>query len=232
MVRFSFSIPALVAVLVLSGCAARNAPESPPAEVVVSATKAAAPPEALPAPGFAQLAAGRYYRGARQAPVTLVEFADYECPFCGQDEAVIERLMNEYGGKLKLVYRDYPVGHPHSMLLAEAARCAGEQDGFWKMHDYEFRNMNQLDTEHLGKYGTQLGLDGPAIEECINSRRYESAIAADAVLAESSGARGTPTFYVNGRMLDGMQTYDQLKAAIDQALATAPPPPSASSRRQ
>src|SRR3989442_14093734 len=109
MVLFFFWISALAAVLVLSGCAARNAPQSAPAEVAVSAPEAPPPSAPLPAAGFAQLAAGRYYRGPRQAPVTLVEFADYECPFCGQDQEVIERLMNEYGAKLKLVYRDYPV---------------------------------------------------------------------------------------------------------------------------
>jgi protein-disulfide isomerase len=200
-------------VLTAAGCASRDN------TAATSFTPPPPPPAALSADQMVMLGAGKYYSGDGSAPVTMIEFADYECPFCAQDAPIVDQLLEQYKGRLKVVFRDFPVGHPHSLVLAEAARCAGEQDAFWKMHDYLFRNIEKLDTTNMGKYASLLGMDGPALESCINSRRYENLIGADAALAQQSGARGTPTFFINGKMLDGLQTYNDLAQAVDNALA-------------
>jgi protein-disulfide isomerase len=166
----------------------------------------------------AELGSGKYVRGEANAPVTLVEFADYQCPHCASQQPIVERLLKEYQGRLKLVFRDRTIGHVDSMPLAEATRCAGEQDGYWRMHDYLFRNQGNLDNTHIGKYAAQLGLDREALEGCIKSGRYRNAISSDDALADRSGVRGTPTYFVNVKMLEGTQSYADLAKAVDDAL--------------
>ncbi len=207
------------------GCAgiSSNPPASqtPPAAAVTPKA-----PVVLAQAQFHQLAVSRYAIGSSDAPVTIVEFADYECPYCAMDQPVLAKVMSDYPGRVRLVFRDYPIGHPHSILYAQAARCAAEQGGFWKMHDYILNHPDQLDPDKLATYASNLGLDGEALQSCIASGRYRKSIAADAALAERAGATGTPVFFVNGRMLDGMQGYADLKGAIDQALAASEKPPS------
>ncbi len=200
--------PTIAALCVLAavGCA-RTAPAPKQPEIV-------APPSLI-----AELSAGKYARGDASAPVTIVEFADYQCPYCAEEEPILHRLMKDYQSRVRIVFHDYPIGHyPHSVELAEAARCAGEQAGFWAMHDFLFKRAGNVDISHLAQYGADLGLDGQALDACVKSGRYQKLVDADAAAARMAGARGTPAFFVNGHRLDGWQTYNQLAGAVDAAL--------------
>jgi protein-disulfide isomerase len=178
------------------------------------------PPRISAIPAKTLAANARYVRGNPDAPVTIVEFADYECPYCADNQPALRDVLAKYNGTVRLIYRDYPT-HSGSLPFAEAARCAGEQDAFWKMNTYIFDHQSTLDPNHIGDYAAALGLDSAAITSCVASRHYEAAINSDGDLAVKAGADGTPTFFVNGRLLDGMQSYDQLVAAIDSALASS-----------
>jgi len=190
----------------VAGCAVTAPAPPPPSEQ----------PAAPQSPGI-ELPVGQYTRGDAAAPVTIIEFADYECPFCAQEEPILERLLRDYGSRVRLAYHDYPV-HPNATKLAEAARCAGEQGGFWAMHDFLFKHAATLDVGMLGQYGSALGLDGEALDACVSSGRYREAIEEDAALAKAAGVSGTPTFFVNGKRYDGGQTYNDLVKAVDAAL--------------
>ena len=203
------AIPIVALWLSVAGCAPT---------ATAPATAAAPAPVATPAPLSPELSSGKYVRGDASAPVTIVEFADYECPYCAQEEPVLNRLMHDYASRVKLVFHDYPVGHPHSIELAEAASCAGEQGGFWAMHDFMFKRPESVDVGMLSQYGSSLGLDGEALDACVKSGRYRKSVEADAAAAVKAGARGTPTFFVDGRRLDGWQSYNQLSEAVDEAL--------------
>lgn len=167
----------------------------------------------------AELSSGKYVRGAATAPVTIVEFADYQCSHCAEQEPVVQRLMRDYDARVRFVFHDYPLGHPNSFDLAQVARCAGEQGGFWAMHDFLFKHFDTVDTARFGEYASALGLDGEGLTACVKSGRYGKSIEADAALAQKAGVLGTPTFFVNGRRLVGTQTYAELAAAVDEALA-------------
>jgi len=199
------------AALILSACATA----SPTSAVLLPS-----PPRLSAIPASTLAAHARYVRGNPEAPVTIVEFADYECPYCADNQPALRDVLANYDGKVRLIYRDYPT-HSGSMPFAEAARCAGEQDAFWKMNTYIFDHQSTLNPNHIGDYAAALGLDSAAIISCVASRHYEAAINADGDLAVKAGADGTPTFFVNGRLLDGMQTYDQLVGAVDSALASS-----------
>ena len=167
----------------------------------------------------AELSSGKHVRGAAAAPVTIVAFADYQCSHCAEQEPILSRLLRDYDARVRLVFHDY-LGHPYSLELAQAARCAGEQGGFWAMHDFLFKHFDTVDTARLGEYASALGLDGEGLNACVKSGRYRKSIEADAALAQKAGVLGTPTFFVNGRQLVGTQTYAQLAAAVDEALAS------------
>ncbi len=206
----------------LVGCAPTASPSASPA-VSSPAVETRGAVEQAPVAGGGtanvEARSGPNTRGDPGAPVTIVEFADYQCPYCAQEEPTLERLLRHYQPRVRLVFRDYPI-HEHSVELAEAARCAGEQGGFWAMHDFLFKHVETVSVGYLSIYATALGLDGPALAACVGSGRYQKAIAADRAAAEKAGAQGTPTFIVNGKRLDGMQTYDQLAEATNNALAT------------
>jgi protein-disulfide isomerase len=195
----------------LAGC---NAVSQPAAAPDLTKPRMSAIPASTLADG------AHYVRGDPNAPVTIVEFADYECPYCADNQPALRDLLARYDGQLRLIYRDYET-HSGSLPFAEAARCAGEQDAFWKMNEYIFDHQPALDPNRIGDYAAVLGLDSAAITSCVASRRYEAAINSDGDLAAKAGAEGTPTFFVNGRLLDGAQSYDQLSAAVASALASA-----------
>lgn len=211
-VIFALAIVLGFACCVIAGCGSSRE-SAPPAEVV-------APP---PPSTDTALSTGKYVRGSASAAVTIVEFADYQCPYCAVEEPILERLLSEYGSRLRLIYHDYPI-HPHSEVFAQAARCAGEQDGFWKMHDLMFRRTDHLDVNQIAQYASTVGLDGDAVEACVKSGRYKQSVDADLLMGKVEGVRGTPSFFVNGKLLEGGQSYDDLKNAINAAMP--PPAPS------
>lgn len=158
--------------------------------------------------------------GTSGAVITLVEFSDYECPFCKEAEDSIKTLMSEYKGKILLVYRDFPLEniHPHAFLAAEAADCAGEQNTYWKMHDLLFADQTKLGIDDLRKHAGDLGMNMDQFNNCLDSNKYSEEIRHDMKDGISYQVSATPTFFINGhRVLGG--SLEQLKSTIDALLS-------------
>ncbi len=154
--------------------------------------------------------------GPVSAAVTIVEYADFECPACRESVAVLKQLTNLYPGQVRLVHRDLPLpAHPGAQPAAEAAHCAYEQGEFWAYHDALFSHAPPVD--HL-KLAKDLQLDTKAFHSCLSSGRPQAAVSKDIQEARRLGISGTPTFFVNGRYLSGFQTLEALRAAVDREL--------------
>ena len=159
--------------------------------------------------------------GPEDAPITIVEFSDYQCPFCRRwHEQVYQPLLNAYPGKIKLVYRQLPLTsiHPDAFPAAEAAMCAGDQNAYWQFHDKLFGN-DSLGNDAYVQYAQELGLDLNAFEACIADHKYQEAVQSDLDFAVGLGVRSTPTFFINGLAIVGAQPLDVFKQVIDKELA-------------
>lgn len=159
-------------------------------------------------------------RGPEDAPVTIVEFTDYECPFCRRyHRRTYGRLLDAYEGEIRYVVRNFPLSsiHPHARKAAEAAACAHNQGQFWKYHDHLFENADALEEADLERYARDLGLSGPAFDRCLESGAESETVAADVAAGKRLGIRGTPTFFVNGEILVGAQRLPAFRAAVDRA---------------
>ncbi len=166
--------------------------------------------------------------GSNSALITIVEFSDFECPFCGRAETAIAMLRSRYGDDLRVVWKNNPLPfHSHAQLAAEAALAAGAQGRFWPMHDLLFTNRMSLTRPDLERYAVQLGLDLPRFNHDLDFHTFAPQIAMDQALAASLGARGTPAFFINGTLLSGAQPVEAFTAIIDpmlvRARAIAPP---------
>ncbi|NBC46081.1 DsbA family protein [Corallococcus exiguus] len=161
-------------------------------------------------------------KGSVNALVTIVEFSDYECPFCSRAHNTVEQLLKDYGNKLRVVMRQNPLSfHPHAKPAALAALAAGEQGKYWDMHNLLFANNKKLDGESLEGYAKQIGLDVAKWKVDMADERLGATIDKDQALAQQMGASGTPAFFINGRFLSGAQPIDNFKALIDEELAKA-----------
>ena len=159
-------------------------------------------------------------KGSKNSPVTLIEYSDYECPYCARAEATIKDVLDEYGSKIYFVYKDFPLPfHNNAQKAAEASRCALEQNKYWEYHDALFKNQQSLDTNSLKTYAKSLGLDETKFSECLDSNKYTEKVKQDIEEGQSKGVTGTPTFFVNGKMLVGAQPFDAFKEIIDKELA-------------
>ncbi len=161
-------------------------------------------------------------RGPVDAPVTLVEYGDFECPYCGQAEPIVRALLADYGD-VRYVWRHLPLTdvHPHAMLAAEAAQAAAEQGAFWEMHDKLFQNQNALRVEDLVRYADELGLDTQVFAKALQERTFTERVTADIESADLSSVGGTPTFFINGRRHYGAYDIGALKSAVKAARAQA-----------
>ncbi len=164
-----------------------------------------------------------HVRGRADAPVTLVEYANFECPFCGRAEPTIRELMAENAGDLRYVFRHLPLAdvHPHAQMAAEATEAAGAQGRFWEMHDTLFSHQGDLTPRDLRTYAEQLGLDVPRFVDDLRRRRYAPRVNADIAGADASGVSGTPSFFINGRRHHGVYDVATLTAAVHSARALA-----------
>ncbi len=159
--------------------------------------------------------------GPKDAPITIVEFSDYQCPFCRRwHEQVYEPLFNAYPGKIRLVYRHFPLTsiHPDAFPAAEAAMCAGEQNAYWQFHEKLF-SSSALGSDIYTQYAEELGLDMERFTSCITEGRFREAVQADLDFAMNLGVRSTPTFFINGLAIVGAQPLDIFKQVIDKELA-------------
>lgn len=161
--------------------------------------------------------------GKSDAPVTIIEFSDFQCPFCGRFYSqTLLQLRKEYvdTGKVKVIYRDFPLSfHPEAQKAAEAAECADEQGKFWKMHDKIFENQETMGLASYKKWATEFGLDSAKFNQCLDSGKYVSEVQKDFSDGQSAGVSGTPTFFINGQEVVGAQPFSVFKQVIDAELA-------------
>ena len=161
--------------------------------------------------------------GDEDADVTIIEFSDYQCPFCEKFYSqTLPLLKKDYidTGKVKLVYRDYPLPfHPFAEKAAEAANCAGEQGKYFAMHDKIFDNQASLSVDNLKLWAQQIGLDANKFNSCLDSGKMAAEVAKDLADANAAGASGTPTFFINGKRLVGAQPFAAFKTVIDEELS-------------
>jgi protein-disulfide isomerase len=143
--------------------------------------------------------------GPDDAPVTLVEYGDYECPYCGMAHPIVKAAQRTLGRQLRFVFRNFPLGqiHPHARLAAQAAEAAAEQERFWEMHDMIFEHQDALAAEDLVGYAKSLGLDALQVARDLEAGTYEKRVSDDFRSGVRSGVNGTPTFFVNGDRYDG-----------------------------
>jgi protein-disulfide isomerase len=158
-------------------------------------------------------------KGPANAPVELIEFADFQCPFCLAASPTVKRVLDTYGDRIHFVYRNFPLqNHPDARPAAEAAQCAHEQGQFWPYHDRLFAQPGKLSDADLKKTAADLGLDAPRFDACVDGHKYKPVVDADAQAGAEAGVSGTPAFFINGRLLSGAQPYDAFKRVIDEEL--------------
>ena len=166
--------------------------------------------------------AGNPWTGGKHAPVTIVEFSDFQCPFCRAAEPTIKQMREKYGDRVKLVYMDFPLGmHPHALDAAIAGRCAGEQNKFWQFHDAMFADQKKLDPAALKQTAGKLGLDTKKFDACFDGKQVVPGIRADQAEGERLGVNGTPTFFINGIQMVGVKSPQAMSVVIDKELARA-----------
>ena len=165
--------------------------------------------------------------GPDDAPVTLVEYGDYECPYCGMAHPVVKRAQKELGKQIRFVFRNFPLSeaHPHAQIAAQAAEAAGAQGRFWEMHDMIFEHQDALEVKDLLGYAASLGLDAEKIARDLEAGTYVKRVREEFRSGVKSGVNGTPTFFVNGVRYDGSWANEKafiaaLRDAAQQGVAT------------
>jgi protein-disulfide isomerase len=164
--------------------------------------------------------AGHPSRGPANAPIELVEFADFQCPYCLQSHPTVAQVLNTYGDRIRFVYRHYPLpSHPNARPAAEAAVCATEQDKFWQYYEALFADPRKLGDADLKATAARLGMDSAKFDLCVDSHKYKDVVDNDLRDGNAAGVTGTPAFFINGRPLVGAMPFDQFKRIIDEELA-------------
>jgi protein-disulfide isomerase len=162
-------------------------------------------------------------KGPEKAPVTIVEFSDFQCPFCTRAEAVVAEVLRAYPDKIRLVYRDFPLpNHSDAPKAAEAAHCAGDQGKYWEMHAKLFANQQSLDVKSLKGHAKAIGLDTARFDKCLDSGEKAKLVEEGKQAGTALGVTGTPAFFVNGILVSGAQPFEAFKEIIDAELASAP----------
>ncbi len=164
---------------------------------------------------------GSPVKGKATAPVTIVKFEDFECPFCKDSQKTIEAVLQRYPDKVRVVHKDYPIEdiHPGISKAHEAARCANEQGKFWAYHDKLYANISKKSPADLKKFGTEVGLQMASFEKCLASKKYEAAVQKDVAEGKQVGVSGTPAFFINGRLVAGAQPLERFVRVIEDELA-------------
>jgi protein-disulfide isomerase len=158
-----------------------------------------------------------HVEGPAVAPVTLVEYGDYQCPYCGAAYPVVKRLQKKLGKKLRFVFRNFPLteAHPYALIAAETAEAAALQGKFWEMHDLLFKQQKLLKPEVIASWAKKIGLDVDKFGNDIKQGVVEKRIKEDRQSGIRSGVNGTPTFFINGTRYDGLPDYASLLAALE-----------------
>lgn len=162
------------------------------------------------------------FKGADDAKVTIVEYSDFQCPFCSKGATLVSELEKKYGKKIKIVFKNFPLPfHNQAKGAAEAALCAREQDQkyFWKMHDAMFLDQSKLDRDNLIQTAKKVGLKDASFTQCLDGKKYTAQVEADMAEGQELGVKSTPTFFVNGQLIAGAQGIEVFSEIIDEALA-------------
>ncbi|MGE3177398.1 MAG: thioredoxin domain-containing protein [Vicinamibacterales bacterium] len=163
--------------------------------------------------------ANRPTRGPASAPIEIVEFSDFQCPFCQTAFPTVTQVLTTYGDRVRFTYRHYPLpNHPDARPAAEASACAAEQNKFWEYHDKLFTDRT-LAAADLKRHATDLGLDAEKFNACVDSRKFQKDVDADVAAANSAGVNGTPAFFINGRPVSGAQPFEVFRRVIEEELA-------------
>jgi len=167
-----------------------------------------------------QTAPNTKVEGSSDAKVTIIEYSDFECPYCGRAQPTIKQIMSDYAGKVKLQFKHFPLSfHQYAEKAAEAAECAADQGKFWELHDLMFSNSDSLTVDNIKQYAKAVGVDTSTFNCCLDSGKKAAAVQADMQEGVAAGVTGTPAFLINGKLVTGAQPYEVFKAAIDSALA-------------
>jgi len=163
---------------------------------------------------------GHASKGPENAPIQLIEFSDFQCPFCQRANPVVEQVLKTYGDRIRFVYRHFPLpNHPNARPAAEASACAGEQGRFWQYHDTLFANPARLTDADLKTHAATAGLDAAKFAACFDGRTFKDQVDQDLQEGDEVGVTGTPAFFINGRSLEGAQPFEAFKRIIDEELA-------------
>ncbi len=174
----------------------------------------------LDPPRQAVAAANSPAKGPAKAPVEMIEFSDFQCPYCLRADPTVQQVLSTYGDRIRFVYRHYPLpNHPNARPAAEAAACAGEQDKFWQYHDRLFADPTKLTDPDLKRHAAELGLNTGQFNGCLDSHKLKAKVDTDLKAGEEAGVNGTPAFFINGRVLSGAQPFEAFKKIIDEELA-------------
>jgi protein-disulfide isomerase len=158
-------------------------------------------------------------KGSANAPVEIVEFSDFQCPFCLRANPTVTQVLSTYGDRIHFVYRHYPLpNHPNARPAAEAAACAAAQGKFWQYHDMLFAKPSELSGSDLKAHAVELGLDATTFNTCVDTHATKQIVETDAEAGADAGVDGTPAFFINGRMISGAQPFDVFKKIIDEEL--------------
>lgn len=158
-------------------------------------------------------------RGPADAPIVLVEYTDYQCPYCSRVQPTIAALMDRYDGQIRHVFKNLPLPiHSQAQLAGQAALCAEDQDKYWEFHDWLFANQRTMNREKMVAQAGEMGMDQDLFAACIDDKTYAAAVSADTREAQSFGITGTPGFLINGRVLSGAQPIEAFEAVIDEEL--------------
>ena len=159
------------------------------------------------------------YGDVANAPVVIVEFSEFACPYCSRVNPTIDQVKETYGDKVAFVFRDFPLPmHKDAPKAAEAGHCAGEQGKFWEMHDKLFAHQRDLKPDQLKGYAGELGLDQTSFDECLDSGRFAANVEADRTDGEKVGVSGTPAFFINGQFINGARPFESFQEVIDSEL--------------
>jgi protein-disulfide isomerase len=165
---------------------------------------------------------GSLTKGPANAPVKIVEFTDFQCPFCKASEGTVKQLEAKYGNKIQLVHMDYPLSfHSHAVDAANAARCANEQGKFWEFHDSLFNNQGKLAPADLKASAKAMGLKSAEFDACFDKAKFQPVVKQNQAAGEKVGVDGTPAFFINGRSIVGAQPMPQFEKIIDEEIANA-----------
>jgi protein-disulfide isomerase len=218
-IGLGFVVLTLAVFTVFSGCLGASEDGNPPTD---GAVRRADDPSATTPTSAGPTVDDDTLKGSEDAPVTIIEFSDYECPFCARFfDATLAQIDEVYikTGKVKMVFRDFPLSfHKKAQKAAEAAECAGEQDKYWEMHDILF-GTGELDVPSLKQHAATIGLDTETFNTCLASNAMAGEVNKDFKDGRAAGVRGTPAFYINGRELVGAQPFGAFKEIIEEELA-------------